>query len=148
MGLFDGAFGGMEEGKGGFGKAEAFAGIMLSAVACDGHISDEEAHSLGTVASRMKLFEQINGQKWNRMIDKLMGVLKRDGVEVLLDKSAAALPEDLHDTAFAVACNLVLADQGIEDEEKQFLSNLQKRLGLDREMSLKIFKVMVIKNRG
>jgi len=147
MGLFDEAFSGME-GKSGFGKAEAFAGIMLSAVACDGHISDEEGHSLGTVANRMKLFEQINGQKWNRMIDRLMGVLKRDGVEALVEKSVDALPEELHDTAFAVACNLVLADQGIEDEEKQYLSMLQRKLGLDRETALKIFKVMVIKNRG
>ena len=148
MGLFDDAFSDLEAGKAGLNKAEAFAGIMLSAVACDGHISDEEAHSLGTVANRMKLFADINGQKWNRMIDKLMGVLKRDGVEMLLDKSAASLPQDLHDTAFAVACNLVLADQGIEDEEKQYLSALQKKLGLDRELALKIFKVMVIKNRG
>jgi len=147
MGLFDDAFTGME-GKSGFGKAEAFAGVMLSAVACDGHISDEEVRSLFTTASRMKLFEQVNGQKWNRMMDKLLGILKRDGVDALLDKSVGALPDELHDTAFACACNLVLADQGIEDEEKQYLSNLQKRLNLDRDQSLKIFKVMVIKNRG
>jgi hypothetical protein len=147
MGLFDDAFSGMKSG-GEFGRAEAFAGIMLSAVACDGHISDEEVRSLGTIASRMRLFENINGGKWNRMIDKLLGVLKRDGVEPLLDRSIEALPEDLHETAFAVACDLVLADQGIEDEEKQYLSNLQRKLGLDRDQALKIFKVLAIKNRG
>jgi hypothetical protein len=148
MGLFDDAFSDLEAGKAGLNKAEGFAGIMLSAVACDGHISDEETQSLFTAAGRMKLFETVNGQKWSRMMDRLLGILKRDGVEMLLDKSVAALPPDLHDTAFAVACNLVLADQGIEDEEKQYLSTLQKKLGLDREMALKIFKVMVIKNRG
>src|SRR5262245_7750481 len=147
MGLFDNAFGDMGS-KGEFGKADAFAGIMISAVACDGHISDEEVQGLGTIASRMKLFEQINGQKWNRMIDRLLGILKRDGVDVLLDKSCRALPKEMHDTAFAAACDLVLADQGIEDEEKQYLSNLQKKLALDRDQALKIFKVMVIKNRG
>jgi tellurite resistance protein len=147
MGLFDDAFSGMKSGSE-FGRAEAFAGIMLSAVACDGHISDEEVRSLGTIASRMRLFENINGSKWNRMIDKLLGVLKRDGVEALLDRSVETLPEDLSETAFAVACDLVLADQGIEDEEKQYLSNLQRKLSLDREQALKIFKVLAIKNRG
>jgi tellurite resistance protein len=147
MGLFDDALGGLES-KDGFSKADAFAGVLLSAVACDGHISDEEVRGLGTIASRMKLFEAINGNKWNRMMDKLLGILKREGVATLLDRSVDSLPDELHETAFAVACDLVLADQGIEDEEKQYLSNLQRRLGLDREQALKIFKVMVIKNRG
>jgi hypothetical protein len=147
MGLFDNVFSDMSP-KEQFSKADAFAGILLSAVACDGHISDEEVQGLGTIASRMKLFENINGQKWNRMIDRLLGILKRDGVEKLLEVSVAHLPEDLHDTAFAAACDLVLADQGIEEEEKRYLSDLQRRLGLDREQSLKIFKVMVVKNRG
>ena len=63
-------------------------------------------------------------------------------------KSIESLPEELHETAFANACDLVLADQGIEDEEKEYLSDLQRRLGLEREQALKIFKIMVIKNRG
>lgn len=147
MGLFDNAFSDMESSDG-LSKAEAFAGILLSAVACDGHISEEEVQGLHTIAGRMKLYESYNGSKWSRMMDRLMGILKREGPETLLERSAKDLPEEMHETAFANACDLALADQGIEDEEKEYLSNLQRQLGLDREQALKIFKVMVIKNRG
>lgn len=147
MGLFDSAFDDMGSEQG-FSRAEAFAGILLSAVACDGHISDEEAQGLYTIASRMKLFESIGNNNFNRMMDRLLGILKRQGHEDLLERSAKDLPEELHETAFAAACDLVLADQGIEDEEKEYLSVLQRHLGLDRDQALKIFKVMVIKNRG
>jgi uncharacterized tellurite resistance protein B-like protein len=147
MGLFDDALGGVG-GKEAFGPADGFAAILLSAVACDGHISDEEVHGLFTISERMKLFENVKGNKWNRMMDRLLGILKRSGVDTLIDKGAAALPEELKETAFAVACELVLADQGIEDEEKEYLSKLQEKLEIEREQAIKIFKVMVVKNSG
>ena len=47
MGLFDSIFG--DSGGGGAGtKQEAFAGILLGASGCDGHIADEEAQGLLT----------------------------------------------------------------------------------------------------
>jgi hypothetical protein len=147
MGLFDRAFGG-QEASSTLNKYEAFAGILLAAVACDGHISDDEVQVLNTITSRMRLFESVEGPKFKKMIDRLFGILKREGHEKLLERCTEALPEELSDTAFASACDLVLADQGIEDDEKEFLSNLQVRLGVDRDQSLKIFRVMVIKNRG
>ena len=42
MGLFDNIFGGLGASKT-LTKPEAFAGILLGAVASDGHIADEEA---------------------------------------------------------------------------------------------------------
>lgn len=147
MGLFDNAFEGMAASSE-MSKAEAFAGILLSAVACDGHISDEEVHGLQTIAARMKLYEGMTPNKWARMMDRLLGILKRQGHDTLMEKATQALPSQLAETAFAAACDLVLADQGIEDEEKQYLSKLQGLLGVEREQAMKIFKVMVIKNRG
>jgi hypothetical protein len=147
MGLFDDVLSEMAPSQQ-MTKAEAFAGVLLAAVASDGHISDDEAQGLGTITARMKLFANIGPDKFNRLMDRLTGLLKRQGVETLLDKCVEALPEELHETAFANACNLVLADRGIEDDEKKFLSLLQRRLGVEREQALTIFKVMVIKNKG
>jgi hypothetical protein len=96
----------------------------------------------------MKLYEGMTPNKWARMMDRLLGILNRQGHDTLMEKSTQALPSQLAETAFAAACDLVLADQGIEDEEKQYLSKLQGLLGIEREQAMKIFKVMVIKNRG
>jgi tellurite resistance protein len=61
---------------------------------------------------------------------------------------AEGLPEGLRQTAFANACDIVLADGVVEDEEKEFLDHLQKALELDGDTALNIVEVMIIKNKG
>lgn len=146
MGLFDNLFGG--SGSKELSRPEAFAGILLCAVASDGHISGEEAQQLFTTLSRMKMFENWTSEKFNSMINRMIGMLKRQGVEPLLEKCATIIPEELHDTAFANACDLVLADGGIEDEEKDFIDKLSRALGIPGDQAISIVEVMVIKNRG
>ena len=146
MGLFDNLFG--ESSSKALGKPEAFAGILLAASACDGHIADEEVQSLFTITQRMKLYEGMTPNKWNSMMDVLLKILKRDGVDKLVDQCAEVLPEDLRDCAFANVCDIVLADGVVEDEEKEFLDRLIKVLELDGDTALTIAEVMKIKNKG
>jgi len=147
MGLFDNIFGGHSANKS-LTKPEAFASILLCAVASDGHISDEEAQGLVTIISRMKLFENWSGDKFNSMMNRLIGMLKREGLDKFLSKATEALPDELRDTAFANACDLVLADGVVEDEEKDFLDKVQKMLDINGDTALDIVQVMIIKNRG
>jgi hypothetical protein len=148
MGLFDNIFG--DKGSGGreLTKQEAFAGILLGASACDGHIADEEVKSLFTTTERMRMFENVSPNKWNSMMDALLKILKKDGPLKLIDRCSDALPEGLRQTAFANACDIVLADGVVEDEEKEFLDHLQKQLELDGDTALNIVEVMIIKNKG
>jgi tellurite resistance protein len=149
MGLFDDVFsgGGSSKGKS-FGKAESFAAILLGAAASDGHIAEEEAQGLWTITGRMQLFSNWTADRFNNMMDKLIHVLKRDGLDTLLERAAEGLPEELRETAFANACDLVLADGVVEDEEKKFLSQLTRVLGISGDQALTIARVMVVKNKG
>ncbi len=147
MGLFDSLFGGHEANKN-LSKQEAFAGILLAAVAADGHISDEEAQGLWTIIERMKLFNNFTPDKFNQLMNNLVKILKREGVDKLVQKAANALPEDLRPTAFANACDLVLADGVVEDEEKKLVETLQNLLEIPGDQAIDIVQVMVIKNRG
>jgi len=147
MGLFDNVFGGGSASKP-LTKAEAFAGILLGAVASDGHYSDEEVHGLFTILGRMKLYENWTGDKMSSMMNRLQSILKKDGLEKYLNRVCEALAEDLRETVFANACDLVLADGVVEDEEKEFLDTLQKKLEISGDTALDIVQVMIIKNRG
>ncbi len=146
MGLFDSLFGGKAEKE--LSKSEAFAGVLLSAVASDGHISDEEVRGLCTILGRMKMYDNWTNDKFNAMINRLLGMLKRQGPEDVLTKCAPILPEPLRETAFANACDLLLADGGIEEEEKVFLDSLQRKLGISGDQAITSVEVMVLKNRG
>lgn len=147
MGLFDSLFGGMESAKK-LSPQQAFAGILLAATACDGHVSDTEADSLMTAVGRMKLFQRVSDKEFSQVMNKLMGVLKKQGPEGLIDGCCAALPKELANAAFANACNLVLADGVVDTDEKEFIERLREKLGLDNNVAKAIAQVMVIKNKG
>lgn len=147
MGLFDGVFGGSESTKE-MSKGEAFAAVLLGAAAADGHIAEEEAHSLWTIIGRMKMYSNWSPDKFNSTMDRLVKNLKRSGLEALLERAAQYLPEELHETAFANACDIVLADGVVEDDEKKFLQNLTRYLRISGDQALTIARIMVIKNRG
>jgi len=116
VGLFDSLFGGGGGDKT-VTKQEAFTGILLAAAAADGHISEEEAQGLWTAIERMKLFSNFTPDKFNKMMDNLLKILKKGGPDLLVEKCVPALPEELRDTAFANACDIVLADGVVEGEE-------------------------------
>jgi hypothetical protein len=147
MGLFDNLFGSNEASKP-FGPHEGFAGILLGASACDGHIADEEVRSLFNMLGRMKMYQRYTEKNWSTLVNRLLGLLKRKGVDELLEQSTEALPPELRATAFANACDIVLADGVVEDDEKEFLDKLQNRLELADDEAVTIVRVMVVKNQG
>ena len=147
MGLFDSMFGGSSANKT-LSKQEAFAGILLAAAAADGHIADEEAVGLWSTIERMKMFQNYTPDKFNQMMGALVKILKRDGVDKLVDKAVESVPTELRETAFANACNIVLADGVVEDEEKALIEKLQVKLGISGDQAIDIVRVMVIKNKG
>ena len=87
--------------------------------------------SLFTTTERMRMFENVSPNKWNSMMDVLLKILKKDRPDKMVDMCAEGLPDGLGQTAFANACDIVLADGVVEDEEKEFLDHLQKALELD-----------------
>jgi len=147
MDLFDDAFGSFTEQQP-FGPREGFAGVLLGASACDGHIADEEVRSLMTTLARMRLYQHVPGNQFGSMMDRLLGILKRGGPEKLLDVAVPAVPPELRETAFTNACDIALADGVVEPDEKEFLNNLMSRLEIPGDRALTMVRVMVVKNKG
>lgn len=146
MGLFDKVLGG--DRKQPFGPHEGFAGVLLGASACDGHISNEEVQGLFTNLGRMRMYQRYSPPQWDQLMNRLVGILKRRGVDDLLEESVKALPAELRKTAFANAVDIVLADGVVEDDERQFIDKLRSQLDIDGDEAVTIVKVLVIKNKG
>jgi tellurite resistance protein len=148
MGLLDKVFNAQSTDGEKFNAAESFAAIALAAVASDGYLSDEEAQSIPFILSRMKLFQAYSDDMMRRLFDKLLGKLKRDGVAALFLAAKDSLPENLRETAFAIATDLILADGIVTTEEKEFLDELYQALDIPEEVATKVIDVMLIKNQG
>lgn len=145
MGLFDKVLGGSTDK---LNEAEGMAGIALAAIASDGMITEEEAAGLGTSLSRMKLYGGMSNRDVNKVFEKLIKVARGEGVDKLLDMSATAVRPELKQTAFALAADLLMADGHVAPEEKRFLEKIQKNLGVNDDVALKIVEVIAIKNKG
>lgn len=128
--------------------AEAFVGIALAIVAADGYLADSEIDVLITLLGRMHLFRSYPSEVMRRMFDKLFGIMKRQGVEALVNQAIQSLPHELHTTMFAVATDLVLADGEVTDEEETLLNDLSNAFDIPEETAQEIIRVMLIKNKG
>jgi hypothetical protein len=146
MGLFDDALGGGQPSK--VTREVAFAGILMSADYSDGNVSTEEVRAFANTVCRMKLYRDMTEQQISRVIDQAAGFIKRLGLDDALKKFAENLPENLHRAAFANACNQILADGVVEEEEKEFINNLRRALNIPGDDAQMIAKVMVWKNQG
>ncbi|HBK98322.1 MAG TPA: Tellurite resistance protein TerB [Microcoleaceae bacterium UBA10368] len=148
MGLFDKVSQTRQQSEVTLGPAEAFAAIALIAVAADGYINDSESQAISMTLSRMQLFRSYPNDVMKKMLDRLLMILQRQGVDVLFNAALATLPDELKETVFAVTADIALADGEVSEEEEQLLNDLYGALGLSEEMALKIIDVMLIKNKG
>lgn len=147
MGPFDNLFSRESAGRP-LDRAEAYMAVILCAAACDGHISDSESRNVATGLMRMRLFEDWTQQKLKTVYDECERIIKRDGVEALLKKASDMMPEELRVTAFANACDLILADGMVEETEKKYLELLAETLQVDPDTAVNVAEVMILKNRG
>jgi hypothetical protein len=148
MGLFDAVLGTESQTQTALNAPEAFAVIILMATAPDGHLSVEQANSIIFVLSRMKLFKSYSHEMMNGLFDKILGILQGNDFNALFDAAKDSLCQDLRESAFALATDLILAEGIVPEEEKIFLNDLYQALGVSSEIAIQIVEVILIKNRG
>jgi tellurite resistance protein len=149
MGIFDDILGdnsSFDEAP--YGPQEGYAGVLLCATACDGHVADEEAQSLFLILGQKKLYKRLSSQQFGSIMDRLMGALKKKGPEKLLEVCYPVVPPELRESVFANAVDIVLANGQVDAEEKEFIDGLVTKLDLDEKRAKTIVRVMVYKNHG
>ena len=127
---------------------EAMAVVMVASMLADGARSAEESARLTDVLSTSRMLRQAAGVSSPDVVARAVALLDKHGSGAMLEACARTLPPDLRDSAFAIASDLVLADGRVEERERVYLDQLQKVLGVDDALALKIVEVMVIKNRA
>jgi uncharacterized tellurite resistance protein B-like protein len=148
MGLFDKFLGGKSSETVRLDAREAFAAMVIAIVGADGNVSDDEVRAANAVFNRMRLFAPQSAEEFRMMFDRLLGYLQKHGGDWLLAKSVEGMTDDLRETAFATAVDLVFADGSVESGEKALIEKLQRDLRISDELALKIIEVISIKNRG
>ena len=103
---------------------EAFAAVALAAVACDGSLGRDEAHALRRQLEYRSLYQDCSEAFMGDLFDRLLGLMREQGIDGLIDEALPKLSTHQKESALAVAAHLVHADRQVLDEESAFLTRL------------------------
>ncbi|HEV2301662.1 MAG TPA: tellurite resistance TerB family protein [Stellaceae bacterium] len=112
-------------------RALIYTMLLVSGAA--GEIAQAELSIIGDIVGHLPVFHDFERDQLPGLLNDCAELLnRRDGVQETLNAIRALLPTKLRETAYAIACDLVAADNATTREELQVLDLLRRRLGIDR----------------
>jgi len=106
---------------------------MVLVSASDREMTDAELKVMGTNVKTLPVFRGFDSTGLTRIAEDCAALLdQEDGLERALDLIRAALPVKLRETAYALACDVAVADGHVEQEELRMLELVRHRLDVDR----------------
>ena len=111
---------------------EALIYLMVITSASDRDMTDVELARIGDVVRSWPVFEDFNQDRLIAIAQDCQKMLhEKDGLEGVLERVAEALPERLHDTAYAAAFEVAAVDLEMRMEELRVLQLIRRQLDLD-----------------
>jgi tellurite resistance protein len=114
---------------------EALIYLMVVTSASDRDMTDVELARIGDVVRSWPVFEGFNDQKLIRIAQDCQKLLhEAEGLDGVLSTAARAIPERLHDTAYAAAIEVAAVDLEMRLEEVRVLQLLRRHLSVEEKM--------------
>jgi uncharacterized tellurite resistance protein B-like protein len=128
---------------------EAAVTVLVGAVAADGTLAPAETARVNMLLPSMRLYRQMEPEHLQHLLaaatQRIGGAGQSAGP--LLAACAAVIPDELRAPLFALAVDLVFADDRIAEREKQYIDALQAALEIEDQTAIKIVEVLLMKNR-
>lgn len=144
MGLFD-AFRAATTPS--FNVQQAIMTIVVGAVKADGQVSREEVIRLRSMCSLSPVFAANTGEQDTAVISFADNVTTQMGDQAV-EKAIEALTPELRETAFAFACDMILADGVLGPDEEIFITKLAGKCAISDEVGRSIIYTTIVRNRS
>jgi tellurite resistance protein len=106
---------------------------MVIVSAADRDMTDAELSTIGDIVGHLPAFRAFDRHELPRVLEACTRLLNReDGLEEAFAAIKAALPANLRETAYAIACDVAAADGEASQEELRILEMMRHRLDIDR----------------
>lgn len=120
-------------------QQEALVYIMVTMAAADTTLTDRELARIGNTVDTLPIFDGFTRDDLVATANRVTEIINEPaGLDQILATVKDALPERLHDTAYAVAVEVAAADLHAEQEELRFLQILRDEFELDALVSAAI----------
>jgi tellurite resistance protein len=112
---------------------EGLVYTMVLASAADREMTDRELQTIGSIVRSLPVFSDFDERDITDIAAACTVVLNDvDGLDEAIDFIRDALPENLCETAYAIACDIVAADGTASQEELRLLEMLRHGINVDR----------------
>ena len=107
--------------------------LMLAMAAADEAISDAELSRVERLIDFLPVFENFPPEDLNIVTDSFVELMAvEEGLDSLMTLLASTLPDELHETAYALAVEIAAADLTVTPEELRLLDMLRDFLKVDK----------------
>ncbi len=111
---------------------EAMIYLMVVTSAADRDMTDDELARIGDVVRTWPVFQDFDERKLIKAAQDCQKLLHEEkGLDGLLELAGKAIPQRLHDTAYAAAVEVAAVDLEMRIEELRVIQKLRQQLGLD-----------------
>lgn len=106
--------------------------VMVSISAVDRNMEETEMLRIGNVVKTLPIFDSYTSDQLVNAAKACRDILQdEEGLETVLGL-AASLPDNLQETAYALAAEIAAADLSVTAEEVRFLQLLRNHLSVDK----------------
>ncbi len=106
---------------------------MVIVSAADRDMTDAELAIIGDIVGHLPAFRDFDEAQLPSVLQACTRVLNREnGLEEAFAAIKEALPANLRETAYAIACDVAAADGEASQEELRVLEMMRHRLNIDR----------------
>jgi len=116
-----------------FSPQDALVAVMVAESASDENITNSELMSITRIVDHMPIFADYDSSRIKTVSQVVFDLFEvEDGLDALFGIIRDALPEELYETAYAMACDVAAADGRLRQSELEFMAEIRYELNIDR----------------
>ncbi len=112
---------------------DALVAVMIAVSASDTEMRTAELVAIQRMVNHMPVFSNYDEDRIRTIAQTVFDLFEEeDGLAALFGLIRDALPERLHETAYALACDTAAADGNLKEVELRMLEEVREELQIDR----------------
>jgi len=116
-----------------YNPQDALVAVMVATSAADQNMSAQETLTISNIVQLLPVFIDYDTDRINVVSQTVADLLEEeDGLDALIGLVKESLPNHLHETAYALACDVAAADGKVNLSELRFLEMLRYDLNVGR----------------
>lgn len=123
----------MQDAPASLSPQDALVAVMIAVSASDQQMRTPELVAIQRMVNHMPVFGAYDQDRIRVIAQTVFNLFEEeDGLAALFGLIRDALPERLHETAYALSCDVVAADGRLREIELRMLEEVREELQIDR----------------